>query len=441
MTCIVGIQTQDDVILAADSMSASAGFKNVSVTPKLVRLSISQRGLADEVLTVGFTTSWRMGNLLAAKSLAGVGYDMAKTAAKFAASERLIAKARQMQGDALLIECRAKVRIADEWDAAQARGEASAGGRPKKSQKPADIENNFTAKQVGLTRTDVFLARRLRDAEKQSPGICDRAIAAQLAVGFEPTRVAVVQAADKALKSSANKQHGVCASTSARAKIGTQSATRQERGNDFYQTPREGIHALLCVEQFGPDVWEPSCGHGAISKPMEDAGYRLMLSDMVDRGCATRDGELQQVGSFLETQTGHFNRDGGPECDIVTNPPFGIVNDYIHHALTVHRPRKMAMLLNLNAMCGHANENRNFWMEAWPPARIWAFSRRLPMMHREGWEGHEGSSQMNTAWFVGERQLDAGAADEPVYGSQTLLKRLDWKALDGAKALGPEARG
>lgn len=350
------------------------------------------------------------GDVIAARGLASVGYDMAKTAAKFAASERLIGKARQLQGDALLIECRAKVRIADEWDAAQAAGQAATGGRPKKADKTVADANGFTAEQAGLTRHEIFEARRLRDAEAKAPGIAERAIAARLAQGFEPTRAMV-------------------------RGIGTRSASKDERGDDFYQTPREAIHALMCVEQFSQDIWEPSCGHGAISKPMENAGYRLLLSDMVDRDCGTENGELQRILDFLETPDDFLLSTGFDDCDIVTNPPFGIVNDYIHHALTVHRPRKMAMLLNLNAMCGADDAKRNFWMEEWPPARIWVFSRRLPMMHRDGWDGPVSGSQMNTAWFVWQR--DDVDPDWP-YGSQTLLKRLDWKAVAEAEALGPE---
>jgi N6-adenosine-specific RNA methylase IME4 len=136
------------------------------------------------------------GDVIAARGLAAVGYDMAKTAAKFAASERLIGKARQLQGDALLIECRAKVKIADEWDAAQAAGQAATGGRPKKGGKTVSDANGFTAEQAGLTRHEIFEARRLRDAEAKAPGIAERAIAARLAQGFEPTRAALMQDAD-----------------------------------------------------------------------------------------------------------------------------------------------------------------------------------------------------------------------------------------------------
>jgi hypothetical protein len=35
-----------------------------------------------------------------------------------------------------------------------------------------------------------------------------------------------------------------------------------------------------------------------------------------------------------------------------------------------------------------------------PPARILVFRRRLPMMHRAGWERRKANSGMAFAWFV-----------------------------------------
>jgi hypothetical protein len=58
----------------------------------------------------------------------------------------------------------AKRRLADEYDAAQARGEVSI-GRPKS----IPGENTFTAtvSDIGLTSKDIFEARQIRDAEKR----------------------------------------------------------------------------------------------------------------------------------------------------------------------------------------------------------------------------------------------------------------------------------
>jgi hypothetical protein len=212
-----------------------------------------------------------------------------------------------------------------------------------------------------------------------------------------------------------------------RAAVGTASATKAERGDNFYRTPREAVLTLLALERFHNRIWEPACGDGAISKILEAAGHDVLITDLVDRGCSKADGELQGVADFLKTV-----RNGKEDGDfsIVTNPPYGdALNRFVAHALREHRPKKMAMLLNLNALCGFNDPDRNFWMDDWPPARIIVFTRRLPMMHRDDWDGNEASSRMNTAWFVWERVAAYRGVDQArrPYGGQTIVRRTDWK--------------
>lgn len=354
------------------------------------------------------------GDVLAARLLAAAGYDQAKAAAayaqRFGAAERLVRKARRLQGDALLIEARSKMRIAREWNAAQEAGEASTGGRPK----TVPEENGFTAEEAGLSRKEIHEARKLAEAEERAPGIVERAIAARLAAGLEPSKASL------------------------RAAIGTRTATNEERGDNLYETGGEAVWTLLALESFGPLVWEPACGRAAISRRLEDAGYEVLLSDLRDRGATTRHGECQEVGDFLETRRA---KDGirGPwrgalagEPDIVTNPPYGsVLNAFVAHALREHRPRKMALLLNLNFLCGFDDADRNFAMDECRPARIHVFTRRLPMMHRDGWDGPQASSSMNMAWFVWE------ADDEGRYAGPTTVNRVDWKDFEGVASLAP----
>lgn len=333
------------------------------------------------------------GDIINARIVASVAYNQAKTAAQFAeqigATEKLIAKARRMQADALLIEARAKILIADKWDEAQAAGQASVGGRPK----TVSDGNGFTSDDTGLSRKEIHEARKLAAAEHREPGIVERAIQARLAAGLEPTKANL------------------------RAAVGTASATKEERGANLYETPPEAMFTLLALEEFSACVLEPACGRGAISRMLEAFHYGVVLADINDYSTADSNGELQAVQDFLTSQpdeTGSF--------DIVTNPPYGdVLNAFVAHALRVYQPRKMALLLNLNFLCGFADDDRNFVMDDCPPARVYVFKRRLPMMHRDGWEGNKASSRMNTAWFVWERD-EAGN-----YGSATIVRRVDWK--------------
>lgn len=374
--------------------------------------------------------------VLEARERAALAYDAAKRAGRLAkakaAHDGLIAAAHRAQADALEIEAAAKRRLADEYDAAQERGEASKGGRPK----TVPDGNGFTAADAGLSRKDVFEARQMRDALARDPGIVRQALDQLMEHGDEPTRTAL----KKAIAPLARGEN-------LRAAVGTASASKEERGNNLYETPPEAVRALLALEGFSLVIWEPACGKGAISRLLEDAGHEVLITDLVDYGTVTQHGEVQEAGDFLETRRA---KDGirGPwrgamgcgqlgdmvegEPDIVTNPPYGAaLNAFVAHALREHRPRKMALLLNLNFLCGFENADRNFALDACPPARIHVFTRRLPMMHRDGWDGPEAASRMNTAWFVWERDADGA------YRGPATINRVDWKDFETAKLLGP----
>lgn len=50
--------------------------------------------------------------------------------------------------------------------------------------------------------------------------------------------------------------------------------------HEFYPTPPEATRALLSVERFDGDIWEPACGHGAIATVLTDAGSPASRSPM-----------------------------------------------------------------------------------------------------------------------------------------------------------------
>jgi hypothetical protein len=70
---------------------------------------------------------------------------------------------------------RAQCRLADEFDAAQERGEVAKQGKPK-SKKPSQKEGLATIKDIGLTWKQVHEARQIRNAEQKNPGAIDAQI-------------------------------------------------------------------------------------------------------------------------------------------------------------------------------------------------------------------------------------------------------------------------
>lgn len=78
--------------------------------------------------------------VLEARDMARVAYDAAKSAGRIArakeAHDTVLAQVYRAQADALLIESRAKMRLAEEYDAAQERGEVRKAGN---SSKPEEL--------------------------------------------------------------------------------------------------------------------------------------------------------------------------------------------------------------------------------------------------------------------------------------------------------------
>ena len=175
------------------------------------------------------------------------------------------------------------------------------------------------------------------------------------------------------------------------------------RGNDLYETPSVATDALLEVEVTLPRrIWEPAAGRGAIAKVLRARGHDVVAADLVDYG------ELEQQSGrdfLMESRLPE-----GVEA-IVTNPPYKLADQFVAHALDLC-PR-VIMLLRLaffeSVRRTHILENRGL-------ARVHVFRKRLPMMHRDGWEGRKGNSGMAFAWFVWDR----------AHIGPAMLHRIDW---------------
>jgi hypothetical protein len=141
--------------------------------------------------------------ILDARDAATLVYDAAKAAARFAkakgAHDEVVASVRKVQADALIIEAAAMCRLADEYDAAQARGEVASHSAGNPQIVPDRNDLPPTAAELGISRKQVYQARVIRDAEKKKPGIVKNTVDERLRAGQEPTRAHVRRAADEAL--------------------------------------------------------------------------------------------------------------------------------------------------------------------------------------------------------------------------------------------------
>ncbi len=163
------------------------------------------------------------------------------------------------------------------------------------------------------------------------------------------------------------------------------------------ETPRETSGHLIDLEPFRGMIWEPACGKGALARPLMDAGYSVIATDIAAYGFGTAGRDFLRSASALAP-------------NIVTNPPFDHQGGeaFARHALGLlsrvpsdpaRYTRKLVLL------------HRARWLET--PARDDIFEdrrfvrqivlarERQPMMHRDGYDGPKlKKSPEMYAWFV-----------------------------------------
>ena len=175
------------------------------------------------------------------------------------------------------------------------------------------------------------------------------------------------------------------------------------RGNDLYETPEVATRALLRVETLPKKIWEPACGRGAIGRVLAEAGHLVHATDLIDYGYGVGDKD------FLQTT----EPPPGFQC-ILTNPPFKHALKFVDHA---QKLCPLVIMLGRLAWIEGARQKYKC-MDNGTLARVWQFKKRLPFMHRDGYEGKKNSnSGMAFAWFV----WDAN------HSGDTIIRRFSWE--------------
>jgi hypothetical protein len=167
---------------------------------------------------------------------------------------------------------------------------------------------------------------------------------------------------------------------------------------DLHETPAPVTRALLQLERdFLPRrLWEPCVGRGAIARELEAAGFEVRSSDIADYGYP---GAISGL-DFLAVGPDHPIR-----CDVdgvVTNGPFYLCG---HSAPLIQRAIKLvpyvALLLRLAFLEDHEPPRRKLTSSV---SRVHIAARRLPMMHRDGWDGPRETSSTAYAWIIWDRR-------------------------------------
>ncbi len=177
--------------------------------------------------------------------------------------------------------------------------------------------------------------------------------------------------------------------------IGCSNHTTEKRAEyDFYATDPHAVDVLLneCKDfTLSTVIWEPACGVGHISNKLKEAGYHVVNSDIVDRGCNDLTCDfLQYIGTRVKV-------------DIVTNPPYKMALEFVKKALDmVDEGVHVVMFLKLQFLEG--KERKEFFREN-QPKYVYVFSKRVMCAKNGDFDGIRsmGGSTIAYAWYVWEK--------------------------------------
>jgi hypothetical protein len=178
-------------------------------------------------------------------------------------------------------------------------------------------------------------------------------------------------------------------SRSTHALLGARNYAQNEReAHDYYATEPKALELLLEKETFDSNIWECACGEGHLAKVLEERGYNVLSTDLIDRGYG--------IGGvdFLKCAVTYFG-------DIITNPPYKYAKEFVEKALEIiPKGNKVAMFLKLQFLEG---KSRRKMFEKYPPRYIYVSSSRLCCAMNGDFDKYSKSNAITYAWFIWEK--------------------------------------
>jgi hypothetical protein len=156
---------------------------------------------------------------------------------------------------------------------------------------------------------------------------------------------------------------------------------------DWYVEPTWCSRRLFEVEQFEGNILDPACGMGRIVDAAQGAGLDAIGSDLAQRGT-----ETIATHAFLALDYSFT------AANIVSNPPFGLFEDFARKALTI-ATNKVALIWLVRRL------NAARWIAETPLARIYLLTTRPSMPPGDLILRGEkpGGGKQDFCWLVWER--------------------------------------
>lgn len=161
--------------------------------------------------------------------------------------------------------------------------------------------------------------------------------------------------------------------------------------NDFYATNPKALEiALPFLKQLGlsKTVWECACGKGHLSDVLKNHGYKVISTDLVDRGYG-------QCLNFLTVNGSNMF-----DCDILTNPPFKYAENFVEKGMDIIKDgRKVCLFLKIQFL---ESKKRYELFKKYPLKTVLVYSERQQCAKDADFEKYTATTQCY-CWFVFEK--------------------------------------
>lgn len=157
--------------------------------------------------------------------------------------------------------------------------------------------------------------------------------------------------------------------------------------HDFYATHPSAIPPLLKVlgwEKGGKFIYEPACGLGHLSEPLQIYGHTVISTDLIDRGYG--------VGGVDFLQPTVYDNLGFDA--VITNPPYKCALRFVEKSIQI--APIACHFLNIRFL---ESVTRRKFFEKHPPRYVCVFSERIPSS-KNGLFPKGESSAVCYAWFI-----------------------------------------
>lgn len=166
------------------------------------------------------------------------------------------------------------------------------------------------------------------------------------------------------------------------------NAVREE--NDFYATNPHALEIFMNdLRNIGLNnkVWECSCGKGHLSEVLKNEGYKIVSSDLIDRGYGTGGIDFLQCSKQW---------DG----DILTNPPFKLAEKFVEKAMELLIDgNKLVLFLKVQFL---ESKSRKELFKKYPPKYVYINSERQQCCKDAEFDKYTATTQCYR-WYIWEK--------------------------------------